>query len=203
VSLPRRGCLEVAGIILAAGAATRMGQTKQLLPFQNQTLLGHVVDVAVDAGLAPVIVVIGAEADAVQRSIAHKAIELVRNVEWPGGMGSSITAGMRHLRQANEESAAVALLSADQPLITSRHVSEMKRLLHTSNADAVAAEYSGTLGIPAIFSRKLFARLAELSPTSGAKALLRDPQLRIVPFPLPEAATDIDTPEDFAALSAT
>lgn len=176
-----------------------MGQAKQLLPLGSGTLLSRAIDTALEAGLDPVIVVVGANADAVQSAIAAKRVEIVRNTLWHTGMGSSIAAGVRHHQGLEADSAAVAILLADQPLVTADHLKQMRRVLLDSGALTVAAEYNRTVGVPAFFRRQLLPRLAALSGEGGAKPLLRD--TATVRFPLPEAATDIDTPEDFAHLA--
>jgi molybdenum cofactor cytidylyltransferase len=184
-----------AGIVLAAGAATRMGQLKQLLRYREKTLVEHAVEQALAAGFDPVIVVVGAEADSVRATLWTLPITLVENSLWHLGMGSSIAAGVGVLADAQ----AVAILLADQPLVEARHLREMQALLDASEASAVAAQYNGTLGVPAVFKRELFVALKSLDPAAGARSLLR---AQAVAFPLPEAAMDIDTPQDFAALTA-
>ena len=78
----------------------------------------------------------------------------------------------------------------------------MRDRLHSTPAGVIAAEYNGTLGVPAIFKRSLFTALTQLSPQAGARHLLRQPGIKVDPFSLPEAGTDIDTPTDYANLSA-
>ncbi len=146
--------------------------------------------------------VVGAEAEAVRASIAAQAVEVVQNQNWESGMGSSVSAGVRQLQQSGADSAAVAILLPDQPLVTTDHLVRMRRLLHTEQAQIIAARYSCTLGVPAFFKRSLFSALASLPPQAGARHLLRDSGALVTEFPLPEAATDIDTPEDFAALES-
>jgi molybdenum cofactor cytidylyltransferase len=191
--------LRVGGIILAAGASTRMGRLKQLMPFGGGTLLWHVIDTALDAALGPVVVVIGAEADEVEQAIAHKDILVARNENWRSGMGSSIRAGLRAIEESGEKCDAVAILLADQPNITARHLSQMRSRLQSSGARIVAAEYGGSVGAPAFFLRDLFPLLASLPPEAGAKAMLKG-AAHVEHFPLPEAAFDVDTPEDYDSL---
>jgi len=57
--------------------------------------------------------------------------------------------------------------------------------------------------VPALFKREMFGRLASLRPEAGARDLLRNQEFDVAAFPLPEAAMDIDTPADFAALEMT
>jgi molybdenum cofactor cytidylyltransferase len=109
---------------------------------------------------------------------------------------------MEQLQEANSHSGAVAILVADQPFVTADHLQHMRTLLYTESAPIVAAEYNGTLGVPALFRRELFATLASLPPDAGARHVLRDSGFDVTPFPLPDAAMDIDTPDDLAALRA-
>lgn len=177
-----------------------MGKLKQLLPFSGGTLVQHAIQQARKAEFDPIIVVVGAEAEAVRAAIATQPIEIVYNEDWELGMGGSVAAGVRRLQEASTDSAAVAILLADQPLVTAIHLSAMRTLLHTEKASIVAAAYNETIGVPALFKRALFPVLASLEPEAGARHILRDSAFRVAEFPLPEAGTDIDTPEDFAAL---
>ena len=195
------GCLPIGAIILAAGAGTRMGHIKQLLPYRSSTLIRHAIEQAREARFAPLIVVLGSKSAEVRENIAGLPIEITENSEWQLGMGSSIVCGMHTLQTAAPESAAVAILLADQPLVTTDHLCRMQALLST-DWPAVAAEYSGSLGVPALFQRALFPALLSLPPKAGAKQLLRELGDAVRSFPLPEAAMDIDTPEDYARLSS-
>jgi molybdenum cofactor cytidylyltransferase len=188
-------------IVLAAGAATRMGAQKQLLRYRGLTLLEHCVGQALEARLNPVIVVVGAGASEVRAAIATQPVEIVENPAWQSGMGSSLSAGMQRLLNTSANTDAVAVLLADQPRVRAEHLIAMRQLLETGSALAVAAEYSGGMGVPAFFKRKLFAALADLPPEAGARRLLRESGLHVSAYPLPEAAVDIDTPEDFAQLT--
>ena len=179
-----------------------MGKLKQLLPYRGRTLIQHAIHHALQAGFDPVVVVVGAESAAVRSSIAAQKSVVVENPYWQRGMGSSISAGVRWLQGEGAESAAIAILLADQPLVMADRLKEMRDRLHRGSADAIAAEYSGTLGVPALFKRSLFGRLSELPPGAGARHLLRQPGLTVEPFPLPEAALDIDTPTDYDSLIA-
>lgn len=192
--------LSVGCVILAAGSGSRMGALKQLLPYGGGTMLWRAVDTAIEAAFGPVIVVVGAEAATVRDALAHKDVLVAENPEWESGMGSSITAGLRALSALDEPIDALAILLADQPKITARQLSAMRTLLQRSSSDAVAAEYANTVGVPAVFRASCLEQLRNLAPQAGAKGLLTDGRLRVERFPLPEAAVDIDTPEDLAAV---
>lgn len=187
----------IAAVILAAGAATRMGRLKQLLPYRGKTFLQHAIEQAANAGLSPVVVVTGAQAELVEESIRSERVEIVRNHAWPSGMGSSIAAGIRRVQDMDVE--AVAILLADQPLVTAEHLRAMAGRISSSRI--VAAAYSDTLGVPAFFRWEMFSALASLAPEAGASKLLRASH-DVYAYALPEAAVDVDRPEDFAAVSS-
>ena len=191
-----------ASIILAAGTGARIGTLKQLLPYRAKTLLEHSIDEAVAAGFAPILVVVGAGAQDIRDLIGGRSVEIVENASWEAGMGSSIAAGMRALLKRDELPSAVAMLAADQPLVQARHLSAMRDLMVTSGAESVAAEYKDIVGVPALFRAELFSALASLPPGVGARNLLRRAGIKVVRFPLPEAAVDIDTREDFERLTS-
>jgi len=195
-------CLEVAAIILAAGSATRMGRLKQLLPFKGRPLVTHAIDQARKAQLGPIIVVVGAEASSVQTVIASQPVDVVHNPYWATGMGSSLAAGVKRLQEMDGNWAGVAVLLADQPLVDAEHLSTMRALLTSQSAPIIAAEYNGTVGVPAFFRREMLPQLAVVAPEVGARAILRESGKAVYAFPLPEGAIDVDTPEDFAALEA-
>lgn len=178
-----------------------MGHLKQLLAYRTSTFIRHAIEQANDAGFAPLIVVVGAESAQVRASIAALPVEITENSDWQLGMGSSIASGMRRLQAIAPETAAVAIVLADQPLVTAGHLRSMHSLL-SPDYSAVAAEYGGSIGVPALFQRKLFSTLLSLAPDAGAKQLLRQLGDSVRPFPLPEAETDIDTPEDYARLTS-
>lgn len=188
--------------MLAAGSASRMGKLKQLLPYDGRTFVAHAIQQAVGAGFGPIVVVVGAEADAVRAAIAAQPVEIAQNESWRQGMGSSVAAGVQQLQEITPHAAAVAILLADQPLVTAEHLREMRTRLYTAEAPIVAAEYNDTLGVPALFRRELFGTLASLPPQAGARHILRESGFAVTPFPLPQAAQDIDTPEDLAALGS-
>lgn len=191
-----------AALILAAGQASRMGSLKQLLPFGEGTLLSNVIQQAQNAGFDRVAAVVGAEASRVAADIGQVSVEIIENPDWELGMGSSIRAGVKRVRQWRPLPDAIVILLADQPLIESRHLLAMRELKRQSHAHIVAAEYGGGYGVPALFASDLFDKLEAVPLDAGARSLLRSGNVPVTGYPLPEAAIDIDTPGDFAALKA-
>jgi molybdenum cofactor cytidylyltransferase len=188
-------------LILAAGSGSRMGRLKQLLPYNGGSLVQNAVAQAREAGFEPVVVVIGAESKLMRTELAPLPAEIVENSDWQLGMGSSIVCGMRLIQRVAPESAAVLILLADQPLVTADHLRNMRALL-SHDCSAVAAQYEGSAGVPAIFQRRVFSALLSLAPQTGAKQMLRSLGEAVKLFPVPEAGTDVDTPEDYARLTS-
>ena len=90
-------------VILAAGSSSRFGGIKQLLQFNNKTLIEHLIDEAADAELNPVVVVTGAYVDEVSKKIDNKKITIVFNEHWEKGMASGIVAGLQKALIVNNE----------------------------------------------------------------------------------------------------
>jgi molybdenum cofactor cytidylyltransferase len=82
-------------IILAAGSSSRFGNIKQLLHFNNKTLLQHVIDEAIESGAENIVVVTGANADEVSKDIKDEKVTVVFNEQWEEGMASGIVAGLK------------------------------------------------------------------------------------------------------------
>ena len=126
----------VSGLILAAGTSSRLGeQTKQLLPWQDTTMLGWVVRRAEASLLDDVVVVVGHEAEAIRRHVALQRARFVEAPDFHEGCTSSIRAGLEALHPQSE---AVVLILGDQPGIESETHRGCRRGVAT-HADADCA----------------------------------------------------------------
>lgn len=141
----------VAGLLLAAGAGTRYGMPKALVPTHDGTLLvERGLRTLRDSGCAPVIVVLGASSEEVRAKANLTGAVAIINNDWLTGMGSSLRTGLQALEPTLADSAAVLLV--DTPGITPEAV---KRISSHGAADAlVAATYNGHLGHPVLLGRK-------------------------------------------------
>ncbi len=185
-------------VVLAAGAASRMGRPKQTLLFDGEPLVARAVRAACAAGCSPVIVVLGAHAAAVRRAACPLAASFVENPRWSDGLGGSITAGLAAARNAG----SVFLLLADQPFVDAAILVRLRSALASSGLAAAACRYGGAVGAPALFRRTLFGELSALEGDEGARrVLVRDPG-RVALVDFPPGAVDVDTPEDAARVRA-
>jgi molybdenum cofactor cytidylyltransferase len=178
-------------VVLAAGASTRLGRPKQLVEVEGTPLVVRAARTALDADLGPVIVVLGAGADAVEPSLQRLDIACTRNARWQEGMGTSIAAGVE-AAAADPRCDAVILMTCDQPRVLAGHLGALATAWRSGHGDAVGSAYGGSVGIPALFARSRFAALSALAPRTGAKALLAD----AASVPCEACAVDVDTPDD-------
>lgn len=183
-------------IILAAGEARRMGFPKQRHAFEGVPLVRLAVSKARQAGFRP-IVVLGAHREAVSE-VLDADTERVFNPDWASGMGSSVLCGLQAAMP--DDPALILLMVCDQPLVTSEGLRSLADACTTGEFDAAAAEYEGTVGTPACFAPSSYRPLLGLNPRQGAGKLLRSGSLRVAAIAMPEAAFDVDTPDDLDRL---
>ncbi|ALW83988.1 hypothetical protein AUC43_02060 [Hymenobacter sedentarius] len=190
----------VALLLLAAGASTRMGQSKQLLPYRGSTLLRHAAETAAATGCAPVVLVTGAVHEALVAEVADLPVQVVRNLAWEKGMASSIRAGLAAAAPA--QPTAFLVILSDQPLVTPALLRQLIAQQHHTQAPVVAAAYGDTLGVPAVFDRTMLPALQQLKGAQGAGLLIKSLGPAVGRVPFPGGLMDVDTPEQYAALVA-
>ena len=190
-------------IILAAGSSTRLGQPKQLLEFNGKTLLRHTVDEALLARPAEIIVVTGADHEAVEDELISPEITIVRNEYWSDGMGTSIKKGLEELLTASPEISAVILAVCDQPFVNAEIFKALINTYRLSGKLIIASAYSGTFGTPALYDAIYFKDLLDLKGTEGAKKLIQNNSNSMTFVQFEKGAIDIDTPDDYHQLTLT
>jgi molybdenum cofactor cytidylyltransferase len=192
-------------VILAAGASTRMGAAKQLLPFRGRSLLRHATEEALASGCRPIVVVLGAHAEQLEQEISELPVRVVVNGRWSEGMGTSIQAGIEALTAGagGDEVVAAILAVCDQPFFSAGIIHELIAAHERSGRALVAATYEGTRGVPALFGRCLFPELTALDGHEGARRVIQAHPDETLAVPFPEGARDVDTPEDYARLMNT
>jgi molybdenum cofactor cytidylyltransferase len=187
----------VAAVVLAAGSSRRMGKPKLLLRWGASSLLRRAVEAAL-AAADRVVVVVGPDPDRMREELAGLPVQVVVNPDHAQGLASSLRCGLRALPDAP----AVLVTLADQPRVTGDHLRRLVEAYRTTGAPVVAASYAGTVGVPAVFRRDLFGELLSLQGDSGARPVIERHRDEAVLVPVPEAAVDVDTPEDWARLTA-
>jgi molybdenum cofactor cytidylyltransferase len=183
-------------ILLAAGASTRMGRPKQLLPVGGRPLLRHVVEAVLAAPVSPVVVVLGANATEIAPCLEGLSVRVVVNPGWAEGMGSSMRAGMDSLISCAPAAAGVIVALADQPDLASGHLARLIEAQHVTGRPIVASECGGVRGPPVLFAASFFPALRTLQGDAGARPLLQAHAHEVVTVPL-ATAHDLDTPADY------
>lgn len=186
-------------LVLAAGAARRFGSPKQLARLGGESLLQRAVTRATEVAGHCVTVVLGAHAADIAPLLRNSPASVLVNRQWEEGMGSSVRAGVASLAGSTE---AVLITLADQVAVTGF---DLKRLIAAWRQQPdwiVAASYAGQTGVPAIFPSHSFSALTGLRGDAGARQVLRRMADRCVRVPMPNAAIDVDTPEDLQRLEA-
>ncbi|MFE5838454.1 nicotine blue oxidoreductase [Arthrobacter sp. NPDC056493] len=196
------------GVLLAAGAGTRLGHgPKALLPFRGRTLVEVLADILLDGGCREVVVVLGAGAGDVRGRTDLARHTVVENPGWAGGMGSSFRAGLDRARQ--EDHVLVALV--DQPGLTAETVTRLLRAHRPGRVTAAAyRDATGKLrrGHPLLLDATLRAEAAaSAGGDAGARLFLQaNPQLiDLVDCTLPPGSgqsggEDLDTPDQLHLL---
>jgi molybdenum cofactor cytidylyltransferase len=198
--------VSIAAIVLAAGASRRLGQPKQLLMHDGETLLLRAIRLATEAGAAPVIAVLGANSELIRATVDLANSIQVINHRWEEGISTSIHAGLHALDEvaldeASPLSASALILACDQPLLTTNHLHAlMEAFAAAAEPSIIASAYAGVLGIPAVFPRIAFPQLRALRGDKGARALLAEPPCPLIAVPFAGGEVDIDEPGDLGEL---
>lgn len=191
----------VAGLVLAAGRSTRMGEANKLLqPVRGKPMVRHAVEAQLASRASPVIVVTGHQADAVSEALVGLDVEFVHNPDFASGLASSVKAGLAAL-PADIRGVVVSL--GDMPNVTGPVIDRLAAAFaDRPDALAVVPTLLGQRGNPVLLSRALFPAVAKLGGDQGARRLLDEAGDAIVEVPLddPAIAIDVDTPEALKAL---
>lgn len=184
-------------IVLAAGASRRMGQPKQLLAVDGVPLLRRVVQVAIEAKIGKVWVVLGANAEKVRPVLAGLPVETVVNEAWEEGMGASIRAGMAAIGGDLSGVPGVIIVLGDQPEVSAGHLIQLSQAMIATGKSIVASRCAGRLSPPVLFGPGHFSILRQMKGDAGAKGLLEANPDGMAIVDTGDLG-DLDTPDDYA-----
>jgi len=192
----------IAALVLAAGASTRMGRTKALLPdCAGDPFVTHLARVLISAGVPEIVIVTGADHDAIADAAraAHPpvAVRLVRNPEPSRGQLSSLWVGLEALERPGLEGLLVA--PVDVPLVNVSTVITIVEAWRRTRAPVVRPAKGARHGHPVLFDRCVFEDLRRAPLEAGAKAVVRACGSSVVDVPVEDEGClrDMDTPEDY------
>ncbi len=187
----------VVGVLLAAGASTRLGTPKQLLPFGGRTLIEHALDILLRSPLDDVLVVLGAHAEEIAPLVQGPRVRIVENPRWEQGQSTSLHAALEALPP---DCAAIVFAPCDMPWLTPELIGAIVQTWRQTGKPLVATEGGEVRGIPALIARDVFPELKRIPGDQGCRALIRGDSTRVAHVHAdPHTLTDIDTPEQYQA----
>jgi CTP:molybdopterin cytidylyltransferase MocA len=187
----------IGGLVLAAGAGTRFGSSKQLAEFDGRPLLEHAIRAMVASPVGRVVVVLGSSAEEVQASVDMQGAGVIVCRRWAEGQSASLACGLAELSSCE----AVVVTLGDQPLMSPDAI---RRVIAARGHDAAAvrATYDGEPGHPVLLERRLFERMRDVTGDHGARNLLISVRTSEVPCDDLGGGQDVDTPAQLDALRA-
>lgn len=188
---------QVAAVVLAAGASSRMGRPKPLLPIEGTSYLEHVLAKIRGAGSDPVVVVLGCKADKVRARTEFNDALVVENDLWRQGMLSSIQAAVLMLRQRPRVE-AMMILPVDQPRVSMSTMRKVVQAWAATRAPVTVPTYQGHRGHPVVFDRSTWRDLLAAPADEGARSVVRQCGEAVdrVAVDDPWILTDADTPAE-------
>ena len=191
---------DIAGVVLAAGTSSRMGRNKLLLDMGGESLLRRAVRTAAEAGLHPVLVVVGHESDRTTGELAGLSCEVVLNRGYQEGIHSSLRAG---IGAVPGRCAAAMVLLADMPLVDAAMIRTLVDRYRAEHAPLVVSDYEGVDAPPILYDRRLFPELCSLEGEGCGKRVVKRHTAEAVRIRWPSRAlTDLDRPEDVERVRA-
>ncbi len=190
----------IAGVVLAAGNSTRMGRNKLLLELDGEPLIRRAVGRAIDAGLSPVIVVLGFEADRVREVLSGLAHREVVNTEFEAGINSSVQLG---IAAVPDQAIGAVVMLPDMPFVTTSMLETLMARYRESDAPLVISRYGDVNAPPMLHGRVLFPEFEGPDGEGCGKHIVRRHRHEAVVVEwVPAALTDLDVPEDYERANA-
>lgn len=197
--------MTVVALVLAAGASSRFGSPKLLAPLRGRPLLQHALDAVAAAGIDDVVVVLGADAEAVEAAIAWRRERRTVNVRPEDGLSSSLRVGLDAAAEVPGADAALVVLG-DQPAV---RPGVMRAVLTVGASPGAAAAYfvrprytDDPAPNPVLVRRAAWALAEGLVGDWGLGPLMASHPNRVVEVPVEGANPDVDTPADLATMTA-
>lgn len=188
-------------IILAAGSSSRLGRPKQLLPFNGKSLLENAIDVANDSIGEPVIVILGSNAEILEKEILEKKVHTEENREWQEGMASSVRCGISALMRIAPAVDAAIIMVCDQPFVSPELLNELINQQKNTGKLIVTSQYENAIGPPALFYKTIFPELLKLKGDAGARKIIEQRKDDVATVSFKKGNIDIDTETDYKNLS--
>ena len=182
----------ISAVVLAAGASSRMGQPKLLLPLAGEPMIRRVVREVSAAGFDDVLVVLGHEHERMLAAVEGLSVRHAVNADYAHGMGTSFRTAVDHL----PDSEAAMFLLADQPFVTTAEFRAVLDAYREKRPGIVCARFGDVTAPPHLFDRSLFPELSQLE--HGARPVLHRHRDRAIVLAFAaDRLMDVDTPDDY------
>lgn len=158
---------------------------------------------ALNTKITPVVVVLGANCEALKSETDGLKIHVVINERWRRGMASSMRCGLEAVQKKVPDLDGIIFMVCDQPYVNSLLLNDLLARQHKTKLPIIASAYETNLGPPALFHKSLFDELMELEGDMGAKKLINSHKNLLATIPFLKGNIDVDTMEDFMALADT
>ena len=186
-------------IVLAAGASKRLGQPKQLLQVDGETLVHRAVRFSLETKPVECIVIGGDNVDQIAQAVSNLACRCLPCPDSGLGMSASLRFGLEAVHPLCD---GALIVLTDQPALDAKHLCALRDRWVNAPTHAVASGYAGTVGVPALLPRTWFAAIQSQQGDQGARDILRARHDEVEVVDAPQLARDIDKPEDFAQLNS-
>jgi CTP:molybdopterin cytidylyltransferase MocA len=185
---PRHGV-----VVLAAGRSQRLGQAKQLLQIEGETLVHRATRLGLETAPSDCVVVCAQVPGPVRAALADLACRCLPCADADQGMSASLRCALHAL---SPQCAAALILLCDQPRLDADHLHALLTAWGGDADHAAASAYAGCIGVPAVLPRAWFADLERIEGDTGARVVLRARRDRVRRVPAPQLECDIDRPID-------
>jgi CTP:molybdopterin cytidylyltransferase MocA len=188
--------MAIDGIVLAAGASSRMGEAKPLLKIGDTTFIERAIHALREAGCRYVVAVVNGDDDWVARLADVSGAAMVTNDQPGSEQIDSLRLGIANLP---EDCTAAVVLPVDFPNVQVATITTLIQEFNAGDAVIVNPSYNGTAGHPVIFERSIFPELMEPNLKDGARSVIdaHSSDARTVAVDDAGVLVDIDTPNDY------
>jgi molybdenum cofactor cytidylyltransferase len=192
----------VAGVLLAAGTGSRFGDANKLLAgLDGEPIVRHAARTLVEAGVDPLVAVVGYEANRTAAALDGLPFTVVENDAYRAGQATSVRAGVRAVEDEDADVSAAVFALGDMPRVDPASVRALVDVYRSGAWTALAAAVDGERGNPVLFDRIHFDALADVSgDRGGRRILLSSDGSALVETGDPGVRRDVDTPADLDAL---
>jgi molybdenum cofactor cytidylyltransferase len=189
--------MSISAIILAAGQSKRMGEPKMLLPWQNTTVLGKVIETFKQAGIEDILVITGSTRNEVEKIVAGYKLRTTHNQDFASEeMLRSIQLGLQAQKPTTE---ATLICLGDQPQVEEGSVRKVCDGFRQNKSKIVVPSYQMRRGHPWLIVRELWDEVLQMRTPESMRDFLgaHKNDIFYVELDSPSILQDLDTPADY------